>query len=89
MELQELNGYQQADNGAERGGILAACEMLHMLSTGAASQMSVQGDEAYWDTLQDYLRRRLDNWQDSSSEYDLAVKHLVTSALRLTPVWAR
>jgi hypothetical protein len=63
-------------------GILACCERLHMIDTGA--QQSVDDDTVARD-CRVWLRQRLEAWRarlDTNSDYDDAVKNLIAATLQ-------
>ena len=87
--LKALPGYEKSETGAERGGILAACEFISRDSTTVPYEpIDVEQYAANSSTYFEchaYLRRRLARWQEPSSKYDAAVKDLVFAAVQLRP----
>lgn len=80
-------------NDVSRDGILAACETLHMLHTGA---MDGDDNELRWEICRLFIEKRLANWVANPSdfgptagEYDAAVKAVMEASLKLESAWAR
>lgn len=81
------SNHEVARNGAERGGILAACETLHRIH--GATRESTGDEVAVWEESRRRLKKRLLHWCPPSSQYDDIVKSLIECALALEPCWAR
>ena len=86
--LKALPGYEKSETGAERGGILAACEFINRDSTVPCEPIDVEQYAEHSSTYFEchaYLRRRLARWLEPSSKYDAAAKDLAFAAVQLRP----
>jgi len=88
----DLTDKGEMEYEVSRRGILAACEALHMLHTGAMDNLDA---ELRWNTCREFLQRRLESWSEKPSdhgphagEYDAAVKNIMVCALKLETSWS-